>query len=149
MSAIDLNKIVGIMDDAQIATEKRGAILTLAIARSIGYALDLPAERTQDAGMFYISNLQGYVETIVSQVNEQIAIDVERACDLIKSVWTFRYRLVYQPTNPTIRTFLDAIVKVGSSEFPGYVSELMIALPDNNLLEYISNIVSASFIPKE
>ncbi len=148
MTAIDLNKIVGIMDDAQISAENRGPILTLAVARSIGYALDLPTQRVGDSGTFFISNLQSNVESVVSQVNEQIAIDVERTCNLVKAVWTFRYRLVYQPMNPTVRTFLDAIVKVGSTEFPGYVSELMISLPDNNLLEYISSIVSSSFIPE-
>lgn len=139
---IDLNKIIHILDGANITADKRGAILSLGLARAIGYNLDLPTSPVDDPVTFYISNVQSLAETVVSQVNEQVAIDVRKTCDLIKAVWTFRYRLVYQANNPTVRAFLDGLVKVGSTEFPGYVSELMICVGEDNLLDYIAGIMT-------
>lgn len=147
---IDLNKIIGILDDAQLTPDKRGAILSIALARAVGYSLDLPTspvnESLNDPGMFYISNVQSFAEEIVSQVNEQIPVDVQKTCDLIKAVWTFRYRLVFNPSNPTVRAFLDGLVKVGSTEFPGYVSELLIGLDNTNILDYIAGCVKDGMV---
>lgn len=143
---IDLNKIVQMLDDAQYTPDKRGAVLSLALARAVGYNLDLPTSPVNDHVTFYISNTQALVEQVVCQVNEQVAIDVAKTCDLIKAVWTFRYRLVFQAANPTVRSFLDGLVKVGSTEFPGYVSELMIGLDDDRLLDYVASVIKDSFV---
>lgn len=143
---IDLNKIIQIMDGANLTADKRGAVISLALARAIGYNLDLPTSPVNDPVTFYISNVQSLAETVVSQVNEQVAIDVRKTSDLIKAVWTFRYRLVYQAANPTVRSFLDGLVKVGSTEFPGYVSELMISMGEDNLLDYIAGIMTDAVV---
>lgn len=142
---IDMNKIVCILDDAKLTPDKRGPLLSLALARAVGYSLDLPTSQVNDPASFYIGNVQTLAEQIVSQVNEQVSVDVLKTCDLIKAVWTFRYRLVYNANNPSVRAFLDSLVRVGSTEFPGYVSELMIALPENNKLDYIASMIQEQY----
>ena len=147
MSTIDLNKIIQLMNDAQFTASQRGPMITIALARAIGYGLQLPTSEVADPSIYYINNAQALAEAAVSQVNEQVAVDVTKACDLVRSVWLFRYRLVYQANNSTVRNFLDGLVRVGSTEFPGYVSELMTLVPEGNMLDYIASIVKEGFSP--
>lgn len=145
MSTIDLNKVTQILDDAQIGPDQRGPMLSIAVARAIGYQLQLPSSPVTSADSYYIQNEQALAEAVVSQINERVAIDVEKTCDLIRAVWTFRYRMVYLSNHPAVRGFLDGLVRVGSTEFPGYVSELMTAIPEGNMLDYVAATIRDSF----
>lgn len=135
--SINLNQILQHLDNANVAAHKRAAVISVAVARAVGYSLQLPTSPVENPKTFYIGQCQAITEEIVSQINEAIAIDVEKTCDLICSVWMFRYRLVFNANNGAVRDFLDDLVRAGSTEFPGYVAELLNELPDAAMLDYI------------
>lgn len=139
--SIDLNVIVQTFDDLEVPVNARSAVISLALARAVGYALSLPTSEVSDTSTYYHTQHQTVVDAVVSTVNEQFLIDVEKTRALVHSIWLFRYRLVFNANNSAVRQFLDSIVRVGSIEFPGYVSELMITIGDHKILDYMASLV--------
>lgn len=138
---IDINVILSVLDKAEVAPANRSAVISLAVARAVGYGLSLPTECVNSPSNFFILNKEAEACSVVSQINETIAIDVTKTCDMIRGIWLFRYRMVFDSFNPAVRNFIDGILRVGLDGLPSDVSPIMIDLADSNVLEVIANIV--------
>lgn len=138
---INVFQIVKFLDDSGVPAADRAVVLSICLARAVGYGLDMPTSKVESPQSYYISNLKSLADSVVSQVNENIALNFDATCKLIESFWTFRYRLVYDMGNMAARNFLDGLVKVGSREFPGYVADFLIKLPEDFIMDKIAAII--------
>lgn len=143
--AIPVNQIIELMTQTNVPAGNRGKLLSIALARAIGYSLQIPTSKVESPLTYYIAQEKTIADQAVSEVNEQMALDVEKTCQLIQAFWLFRYRVVYDAGNAAVRNFMDGLVKVGSREFPGYVSEFMIDLPDDWIMDRVAAMIRDGF----
>lgn len=136
--AINVNKVLNLMTEASVPVEQRAKVLSIAMARAIGYSLAMPTSKVELPLSHYAMQEKSMVDQVVSEINEIYPIDVEKTCSLIQAFWLFRYRVIYDVNNTAVREFMDGLVKCGSREFPGYVSEFMIELKDDWMLDRVA-----------
>ncbi len=138
---IDLNVILSVLDRSEVAPANRSAVISLAVARAVGYSLSLPTESVNSPSNFFILNKEAEACSVVSLINETVSIDVTKTCDMIRGIWLFRYRMVFDSFNPAVYNFIDGILRVGLDGLPADVSTMMIDLADSKTLDIIANIV--------
>ena len=141
----NINECVRLMTEAQIPVEQQGKLVSVAIARSLGYSLAIPTSAVESALSYYTLQEKSLVDEAISKINEAISIDVAATQALVQAFWLFRYRLVYDACNVAVRSFMDGLVKCGSREFPGYVSEYLIDLKDDWILDKVASCVRDGF----
>lgn len=137
----DINGCVKLMTEANIPVDQQGKLVSVALARSLGYSLTIPTSAVEAPLSHYALNEKTLVDEAISTVNESLSIDVEKTSALVQAFWLFRYRLVYDSGNIAVRNFMDGLVKCGSKEFPGYVSEFLINLESDWILDRIVGFI--------
>lgn len=135
------------MEELGVPLEQRTVLLSIALARAIGYKLPIPTAAVDDVRAYYEDQHRNNVDQTLAKINERIVFDLGEISNLAAAVWTFRYRMVHDPSNPAVRDFLDNMVKVGSKEFPTRVSEYLIRSSDDRMLDKVASAVDASLVP--
>lgn len=141
----NITECLSLMNEAKIPVDQQGKLISIAIARSLGYSLALPSSAVEAPLSHYALQEKTVVDEAISKINESISLDVEKTCSLVQAFWLFRYRLVFDSNNVAVRSFMDGLVKCGSKEFPGYVSEFMIELQEPWILDRITNCIRNGF----
>ena len=110
--------------------------ISLALGVSLAFALPIPSERPQSAGMYYARYYVPNVRTFVSEFNERYLIDTSETLAMVEKVFESRVKQVYVYTGPGAQTssMLDSVNSSLKDFLSGYsLSE-----------EEVSTIVSAA-----
>lgn len=110
--------------------------ISLALGVSLAFALPIPSERPESAGMYYARHYVPNVRTFVSEFNERYLIDTAETLAMVEKVFESRVKQVYIYTEgyAQVTTMLDSVNCSLKDFLSGYsLSE-----------EEISTIVSAA-----
>jgi hypothetical protein len=129
------------LDAMQIPVESRGSLLSIAVARFLGYKLSLPSAPAESPYTFFDTTYLTQVEDILSDLNERIVVSFDDTVDMTRAIWCFRYRLLHECNNPAVRTFLDALIKVGTPDISPRVSETLIRYSQDESVERLCKII--------
>ncbi len=114
--ALDCDRHVG---------EMRTRILTISLSKVMAYVLPLPTSRTTDLRSYYQTNCKPEVDRILCMVNERELVNINQAQALIEGLFTFRYRMVFEPCHPALDALLDSMMAGESLEIAGQYKELL------------------------
>lgn len=96
-----------VLDSLNIGLESRPAVVSLAAARQIAYELPLPLGRVNSVNAAFDEQLP-VVEQKLAEVNEQYMLpNFDEAIATTRRLFTTRYRLAHEPTNPTVAGMID------------------------------------------
>lgn len=135
------------LDSMGVPPESRNGLLSIAVARVLGYKFSLPAAPVELPYAFFDSTYLTQLEDILSDLNERVVIEFDQAVEITRAVWCFRYRLLHDPCNPAVRSFLDALVKVGTQDIPSVVSEALIRYGQDEALERLCRVITENCLP--
>jgi hypothetical protein len=103
----------------------RPAITAYVVAKTLGHVFSLPSSAVENPYKFFrdthIMNLHKHV----SEVNEEIVVDVDEVESLILKIWIMRYRLVFEVNHPSVKDYIAALIKIGAADVPKPYTELM------------------------
>lgn len=132
---LDKIAILDALSALNVPYESRSKILSLALARVIGYGLPLPSAKSDlDDFAFFTQERRTVAENLVCAVNEHVAVNIDETLSVVGAIWTFRYRLLFQQNNSTMVNFLDAILRAGVSNVSPQFSELLTTYSDDKAL---------------
>lgn len=148
MSIPKTESVMSILDSADVAVADRQKLLCTALARVVAYSLPIPTEAVENAYDFFSATYSDQVSREACKINEHCIIDIDAVVDLTQRIWLFRYRLVHDGSNSTVRQFLDAMIRVGTREVPPNVSELLVQ-ENSELLEAVASRLRDCLTGKE
>lgn len=143
---LNTQNILSDLDRLGIALEDRSALLSVGFARALAYSLPLPTSQVDDVYRYFAETHKAHVDACFGQINEQLVLNIDAASDLCQRLWIFRYRLVFDANNASVRTFMDAVLKVGTREVPPAVSELLIRCDSTDALELIARTCGEAIV---
>lgn len=126
------------LDRYEIALGDRGYLLSVGYARALAYRLPMPTSPVADPYTYFAETHKAEIEETLGQINEKVVINIGAAADLTQRLWLFRYRLIFDCCNAAVRSFMDAMLKVGTRELPPAVSELLIRYEASDVLELVA-----------
>lgn len=138
---INTQSIVSELSRTGIALTDSGAFLSLAFARAVAYRLPIPTSPVDNVYQYFIETHKVAVENMLAAINEKVVVNIDATMDLVQRVWIFRYRFVFDMNNNACRSFLDAMMKVGSRELPPAVSELLIKYESSDVLDMVARAI--------
>lgn len=141
---INTATIAAELDRFEVQLADRGFVLAIAVARAVAYRLPVPSSPVDNAQTYFKHTHLADVEQMLSEVNEQVVLNIDVATNLISGMWLFKYRLVYDCQNKAVRTFLDALIKTGTRELPPQVSEILIRYSQQDNTDILDTITSAA-----
>lgn len=144
-----IQSVISELDNQGVALEDRKFVLSMALARAVGYALELPTKPVDNPYVHYIANHKLEVEKLLCEFNETVVLDIDTANDLISRVWRFRYRLLHDSENSVVRSFFDAVLRAGSQEIPPNVSEIMTRYENSSTLDAVARAITAQIPTKK
>ena len=139
---INLQPINLKMDELNIPLDDRAYVMTVAAARCAAYCLPIPSNAVDNPYLHFTTTHKASVMELVGQLNEVITVDFDACLDLIQRLWIFRYNVVHNAFNPTVRGFLDACLKVGGTNVPPRLSEFLIRSECNDAVELVTRAIS-------
>lgn len=140
---INTAMIAGELDRFEVQLADRGFVLAIAVARAVAYSLPVPSGPVDNAQTFFTHTHLGDAEQMLSEVNEQVVLNIDTVTDLISRIWLFRYRLVYDCQNKAVKSFLDALIRTGTRELSPQVSEVLTRYCQNENNDILDTITSA------
>lgn len=146
---LNTQSVMSDLDRYEIPLEDRSYLLSVGFARALAYSLAIPTSKVEDPYKHFAETHKAYVDTCFGEINERLVLNIDAAADLCQRLWIFRYRLVYNADNTAVRSFLDAVVKVGSRELPPALSELLIKYQPSDVLELIARSCGESLVEGE
>lgn len=143
---LNTQSILSALDASGVALADRGYLLSVALARTVAYRLPLPTGLVENPYLHFTTTHKAGVEALLGEVNERVVVDIDATCDLICRLWVFRYRLAFDCNNQAVRSFLDAMVKVGSRELPPKLSEWLIRYESTDAIDQLTRTLDDSLI---
>ncbi len=146
---VKLFSLTSTMESLNVPLDERAQLLTTALARALSYRLAIPAAPVADPKLYYYDTYKAQIESVLAKINERMVIDIDTITAQVGGIWLFRYRLAHDQNNMGVREYCDSLLKVGSKEFPGAVSEGMIRQSHDGLMDRVARAVDASLVPAE
>tara|TARA_B100000700_G_scaffold288181_1_gene344440 strand:+ start:1139 stop:1579 length:441 start_codon:yes stop_codon:yes gene_type:complete len=106
-SAMLIGEFTQLFNGCSIAPQERKAVMTLGIARYVGYECELPTSEVHNTRTYFLETHKHDVDAFLSSLNEQFVIDVAAASDLAFKIWTTRYNLVFHPRSLSLETLMS------------------------------------------
>ncbi len=108
---INVNNIAQALAQQGIPVEAQGRYIKAAVARVVGYLLDVPAQPVEGSLKTYFKGTQeGKVAPVLDALIERFPFDFEETMELVRCVWELRYNLVHARTDLAVWALLDATV---------------------------------------
>lgn len=136
-----LFELPSILDMHAVSMQDRTYTTALGVARALAYSLYLPTSEVEVPLAFFATQHLPTVNGILSQINEQIVINVELAITLTKKLWLFRYNVVFESDCPMVRSMLDTQIQCGSPEIPPNASEIFRKYTNQGLFASMSELI--------
>lgn len=143
---LNTQSVLSALDASGVALADRSYLLSVALARAVAYRLPLPTSPIENPYLHFTTTHKANVEAVLGEVNERIVVDIDATCDLICRLWVFRYRLVFDTNNQAVRSFFDAMVKVGSRELPPKLSEWLIRYESTDAIDQLTRSLDDSIV---
>lgn len=126
-------EIARIIDGKTARSEQKQPFIEAAMARALGYALDLPtAEVAIERIRAHYEERHGPVVTkALSEINEHFVIDVKGVQALTYKFWRLRYDLVFNPTAESATGLLQYMAHSDDAHIPARTNEVLIENGDN------------------
>ena len=105
--------------ESQITPEQRASTVEVALASRLAFSLSLPSQPVEGLTKVYAETCASLVRNQVSQFNEGFPINVQQTCDLVYSIWRYRYYLVHGRNTGFMRTIVAAAM-VGQKDELNY-----------------------------
>lgn len=128
------NKALGSVD-----VKRRTDVVGYTLAVALATNLTLPAAPVAGVSNYYLIQHMPSVRRSLCQVNEIYVIDVEKALELARLVYHFRYRMVYDAN--LIATNLSAIALSGITAIPQDVAESLNGVDNFEVNSAIKTII--------
>lgn len=93
----------------------RNSFITLVVARSIAFNLQLPSSRLKNVYDFYISSHLETVDGIVCKLNELSPIPVAAILKAVRELWVARYRIVFDPNHEQAKSLMNCVLGCDTS----------------------------------
>lgn len=138
MNLTSFHSVMSELDAAGVPVQERPFVLMVAVARVAAYAAAIPADPVADTRAHFDAEIRPQLERQLAQINERVVLDIDLALRLTEAVWRVRYGIVHDQFASQVRGYLDAILRTGSKGLPVDLSEVLIRLPDSNVLDRIS-----------
>lgn len=135
-----------VLDMHSVSLQDRTYTAALGVARALAYSLYLPTSEVEVPLSFFATQHLPAVNTVLSEINEHVVINIELALSLTKKLWLFRYNVVFESENPMVRAMLDLQMASGSPEIPPNASELFRRYTNQGLFTAIGDIIKRAVI---
>lgn len=144
--SIQPSTVVQVFTEHNIPFEQRPRLLALALARFIAYKLPIPVEAVPDPYIYFTTALKMGVDRDAAVFNERLVISMEAVAETTRRLWLVRYMLVHDVHNPSVRNFMDAMIRVGAPNIPASVSELLIEPASDAVLQTLQYALAESYV---
>ena len=95
----DLNRFRGTAFYSGLTTSAQSAMESVCVAVTISHnILDITVD--DKGGMFYDSSLTSFADSVISEVNEKVIIDVDMVSKLVYPMWATRHSLAIGNIRP-------------------------------------------------
>lgn len=127
----DLLKII---ENTEVPFEHRQCMISYLLAKKVAYCLPLPTGQVDSHRLYFAEHCNGLAKEKVSLFNENLVVDVPNTVELVKQIWTLRYRAVHDPFNISNITFFNALIQSGKvSEVSQVYAESLQAVGDESV----------------
>lgn len=140
-----IRQLPRVLDTHGVSLQDRSYVLALGLARAIAYQLPIPSSPVDIPLSFFALQYLGQVNDVLSEVNEQIVINIELATSLVKKLWLLRYNVVFEMENATVRHLLDETIAGGSTEIPPHASEICRKFYNQGLFGELCDVVKEAY----
>lgn len=124
-----MNNIVEIIKshikDLNVELTDRAHALSYITARALGMQFALPTSKVENPYKYFRDTHQMNLHRLVSEINEEIVVDVDEVESLVLKLWLVRYRLVHEPTAAQVRDLLTNLVRTGVSDIPQIYTDIV------------------------
>lgn len=119
-----------------VALKDRAKAIEVCVAEMIASCLEIPTSPVAELQSYFFAH--GKVKALekLSEVNEHVVIDIDRACDLVYRIWKLRYCMVHRPNDPTVGRLVVNAVNTNSGQIPEAYREVIRKYPDVGLSRY-------------
>ena len=103
----------------------RPTITNYVVANALGHIFSLPSSAVENPYKFFRDTHLINLHQKLSEVNEQVVVDVDEIESLILKIWIMRYRLVFETNHPQVKHYIASLIKLGAADVPKPYVELM------------------------
>lgn len=111
---------------------QRELLISTALAQSIAYGLTLPSSPVESVSQYYLDTHNHNVNKLISEFNEHFVVRVSNVIELIKSLYTFRYNFVYNPTSEDVVKIAHVLSSADNDYVPQAASDIINANLDQS-----------------
>lgn len=90
-------RIKALLNTIGVPLVEHGKVLAYAVATAIASNGPLPSSPVDSPSGYYADNVAASFNSLISEFNENIIIDVSLASATARSLWTLRYQTVHTP----------------------------------------------------
>lgn len=94
-----------------IPREMRSKVVGMLLARCIAFNLELPSSAVEDRDQYYNQIHRSVVNGLLSELNEQFALDARLLADLTRRIWGMRYAMVFEPMLEDPQDYFSVIAR--------------------------------------
>lgn len=116
--------IKGQLQDLNVELIDRAHALSYITARALGMHFTLPTSKVENPYKFFRDTHQVTLHRLVSEINEELVVDVDEVESLVLKLWLVRYRLVHEPYAVQVRDLLTNLVRNGVSDIPQVYTDI-------------------------
>lgn len=122
-----MNQIVSILSaittDMNLGIADRNKFIAVSLGYALGVQGMMPSAPTEQVSLYYVNNVAGGINTVLSQVNEAYVINTNVAADIAERTWRTRYRLLYPVAND-LGMVMSSLPLANSPTFPAVYKSL-------------------------
>ena len=134
-----IRNLPGVLDTHSVALPDRSYVLALGLARAMAYRFPLPTSPVDIPLSYFTLQYQEVMSSFLSEVNEQMVLNIDLTVLLTKRLWMMRYDVLYDSDNVIIRDLLDKAVTSGSRQVPPNASEMYRRYESGGLFKQMSD----------
>ena len=143
---LDFNSINNLFNEYNVEEKDRTKLISIVVARHIAQTLPLPTSPVNSAVVYYQEQVSSQAETLISEFNNGMVIQVNSVMRLVQYLYCLRYSLVYDTINVNARDFVNALFMI-STDLPDGLQNCFKSA-DSNLIESLDYKVSQILNPK-
>lgn len=98
--------------------EDRLDVTSFLVAQSLSGAFSLPTSAVEDPYKFFRDTHFVALQKAISDVNEEVMVDIEEVESIVLKLWVMRYRLVHDTNNYVVRKFINQLISCDTVNIP-------------------------------
>lgn len=134
-----ISEIRAAMDHLNVRTEDRPAMTQLLVGEIVGNGLTVPSSPVENPITFFRLNHREQALKFLSEINEQLVIDIDATLEVAYKLWVTRYRLIHEPGSAVTKRLLSLMIRDGGYQIPPHLVELSNRYPTAYANEYMVN----------